>query len=105
VQHSSNLKKNQLEQESFRLAKENGVKVQVVRDQSQKKSTNMTGFAPGSHWNPLVPQEIAVVEPSNTLVNARAPIVQLEEVHRGKEILQSTILRNNLTVLGSVVAP
>jgi Transposase IS4 len=85
VQYSSKLKRPEL-QERLRLAVSNGVKVSVFGNLSKKKDgrkkatiTDMSGFAPGSHWVPLVPQELAAVEPNNALRNARAPTVPREE--------------------------
>ena len=52
---------------------------EAKRVNPKKKATtyvdDLAGFAPGSHWTPLVPQEEAVSEPDNTIPNARAPTV------------------------------
>jgi hypothetical protein len=85
VQYASTLKKPALK-ERLILAMENKVMVTVFGEQSKKTKggkkaavIDMTGFAPGSHWVPLLPDKEAVVEPVNTLANARAPTVPRDE--------------------------
>jgi hypothetical protein len=86
VQFASNLKKPDL-LARLQLALDNGVKVSVFGGmaKSKKKSkgkqsaTDMSGFAPGSHWVPLNPNPAAVTEPANTIANARAPTVPIDE--------------------------
>jgi Transposase IS4 len=85
VPFSRKLKRPEL-QERLKLAISNGVKVSIFGDLSKKKDgrkkaavTDMAGFAPGSHWLPLQPQEETALEPLNVLATARAPTVPREE--------------------------
>jgi Transposase IS4 len=83
---SSNLKKNDLK-ERLTLAIQNKVQVTVFGDLDSKKKkggkresiTDMTGFAPGAHWQPLIHDPVQVEEPTNTIVRARAPTVPRDE--------------------------
>jgi hypothetical protein len=83
---SSSLKKTDLK-ERLLLAIQNQVKVSVFGDMGAKKkkggkresSTDMTGFAPGSHWEPLIAETVQVQEPTNSMVYPRAPTVPVDE--------------------------
>ena len=85
VPFSSNLKKPEL-QERLREAVENGVMVclnapskKAPAGKKKAQVTDMAGFAPGAHWIALVPEIEAAVEPTNSLLNARAPTVPRDE--------------------------
>jgi hypothetical protein len=85
VPFSSSLKKPELK-ERLRLSIENKVKVTVPGDQFTKKKigkresvTDMTGFAPGAYWEPLIAETELVTEPVNTIAYARAPTVPRDE--------------------------
>jgi HeH/LEM domain len=86
VQFASNLKKPDL-LVRLQVALDNGVKVSVFggmanskkKSKGKQSATDMSGFAPGSHWVPLNPNPAAVPEPSNTIANARAPTVPIDE--------------------------
>jgi hypothetical protein len=93
VQFTATLKKPELV-ERLRLALTNKVKVSIFGttpdDPVAKKkkkgvkatSNDMTGFAPGAYWDVLKPLPDVVQEPTNTIPNARAPTVPLEEAGR-----------------------
>jgi hypothetical protein len=54
----------------------------AIKKKANKKATgdNLNGFAPGSHWVPLIPIAAPIQEPENpTFIKARAPTVPEEE--------------------------
>ena len=48
-------------------------------DQSARTSDDLKGFAATARWKPLVPQEVAVLEPQNIVTTLHAPTVSRQD--------------------------